>query len=336
MPRKIYFTKGDRLLVCRTDRIGDLILTLPLIESLKKRFPECMIEVMASEYAAPVLYENPAISRIHEVNPERLKTDQGYFEKKANDLRQNRIRAALLIYPEKTVSRLIKKGGIRIRIGTARRFHSYLYNYHLWHSRKKSNRHESEYNLDYLQFFPEGPTVSVPRVLINDRERKEAGRIISKVCGGKELVVIHPGSGGSAHDWPLESFAELYKDLEERDINVILTGSREEQKMIESISNKIGRKITSIAGETGLRTLAAVLEKTELVIANSTGPLHLAAAVGTAVVGLYPNHPVMSPRRWGPLGEHHIVITPDGSQPMSTISPSEVSRAVISRLRGGR
>ncbi len=88
-----------------------------------------------------------------------------------------------------------------------------------------------------------------------------------------------------------------------------------------------------------MRTLAAVLSLATVVVANSTGPLHLAAAVGTSVVGLYPGKRVMSPRRWGPLGKNHRVIQPAQAECrcpskqcrcMETISVDQVAEQVES------
>ena len=97
-------------------------------------------------------------------------------------------------------------------------------------------------------------------------------------------------------------------------------------------------RFNKITGQTDLRTLAAVLSQASTVVANSTGPLHLAVAVGTRVVGLYPSKKAMSPVRWGPLGEGHRLITPAQTEChcpprqcrcMETITPEDVARMVV-------
>jgi ADP-heptose:LPS heptosyltransferase len=119
----------------------------------------------------------------------------------------------------------------------------------------------------------------------------------------------------------------------------VLSGSEEEGKRLRKLARKLKLPIKDIAGQTDLRTLAAVLSLARVVVANSTGPLHLAAAVGTRVVGLYPSRKAMSPRRWGPVGEPHRVMQPDsiechcpprGCQCMEKITVDQVAEEVLS------
>jgi ADP-heptose:LPS heptosyltransferase len=103
---------------------------------------------------------------------------------------------------------------------------------------------------------------------------------------------------------------KLYSVLEHAGYQVVMSGSEPEGEMIEAMAAEMGVAVRKITGETDLRTLAAALSMADVVVANSTGPLHLAVAVGTKVVGLYPGKAVMSPQRWGPLGRHDRVLVP--------------------------
>jgi ADP-heptose:LPS heptosyltransferase len=127
---------------------------------------------------------------------------------------------------------------------------------------------------------------------------------------GERLIVLHPGSGGSAEPWPLDKFIKLYEELSSNGYDVVFTGSEEEGVLINKDAKKYGIKVRTITGETDLRTLAALLSLATVVVANSTGPLHLAAAVNTNVVGLYPSKKIMSPVRWGPLGCNSRIVQP--------------------------
>ena len=80
-----------------------------------------------------------------------------------------------------------------------------------------------------------------------------------------------------------------------------MTGSKEEEKKIAKAVNERTISLINLAGKTDIRTLGGLLSLADIVIANSTGPLHLATAVGTKVIGLYPNTHAMSPVRWGQL-----------------------------------
>ena len=118
----------------------------------------------------------------------------------------------------------------------------------------------------------------------------------------------------SAERWPLDRFLHLYKALEHVGVQVVISGSEKEGETIDQQSRELGLKVRNITGDTDLRTLAAALSLADVVVANSTGPLHLATAVGTKVVGLYPGKAVMAPARWGPLGRHDRVLVPTSKE----------------------
>lgn len=339
MNKTLEIKPGDRILVSRSDRLGDLILALPFVETMKVRYPECQIEVMASLYASPILENNSRIDNIFRVQNDQLAIDKPYKKDLFRRLTRRRYRAVIALYPERRICQLFHEAKIPVRIGTAGRFHSVFFNHHLFHSRKANKKHEFEYNLDFLQFFEDGETVTTPRVYLRQKEINHATRILKEAGVEGRFVVLHPGSGGSAERWPVEKFIRLYETLVRSELTVVISGSEPERAMIDGICTRLGIGVNKIAGETDLRTLAAVLSLATVVVANSTGPLHLATAVGTKVVGLYPGKRVMSPKRWGPLGEDHRVIQPsevDCHCPpkqcrcMETITVEQVAGQVVS------
>jgi len=337
MSETLEIRPGDRLLVSRTDRLGDLILALPLVESLKARYPECRVDVMASLYASPILEHNPRIDGIVRVQNDQLIASRYYRQDLEQKVRRGGYKAVVVLYPERRISRLLYRAGLPNRLGTAGRFHSVYFTHRLLHSRKSNRKHESEYNLDFLTYFKDGETVTRPIVHPTPREVRNAQRLLGNAGGRCPFIVVHPGSGGSAEQWPIERFLELCRDLGKSGHQVIVTGSESEREALGRKSAELGIELKSLAGQTDLRTLAALLSLATAVVANSTGPLHLATAVGTRVVGIYPSKKVMSPVRWGPLGEGHRVIQPstrncrcpDGAcRCMETITVVMVAQAV--------
>jgi heptosyltransferase-3 len=332
LTRPIDIKTGDKILISRTDRMGDLILAIPFIETLKARYPESKIQVIASDYAAPVLWNNPHIDGIIEVDRQTLQNDSQYQDTIVTRLKREEFRAVIVLFPERQVSRLFKKAEISIRIGTIGRFHFYLFNRYLRHSRKKNAKHESEYNFDFLKFFRAGPIVKTPRIYLRDEEKEKARELLKAGSIENGFVVLHPGSGGSSYRWPLDKFIRLYDNLSKNGISAIITGSAEEGRLIDSLSSKPTVPLKKITGETDLRILAAVLSLADLVVANSTGPLHLAAAVGTKVVGLYPADQKMSSKRWGPLGDGHSIILPPGDSDTSNMGKNQMDLITVEKV----
>jgi ADP-heptose:LPS heptosyltransferase len=327
---------GDRLLVSRTDRLGDLILALPFVETLKVRYPDCRVDVLASLYASPILENNRRIDGIVRVQNDQLVASRHYWKELEFKIKSGSYKVVVTLYPQRNICRLLYRAEVPHRVGTAGRFHSVYFNHRLLHSRQANKKHESEYNLDFLQFFKAGASVSKPAVFPTAKEINHARRILDQAGVSGPFIVVHPGSGGSAERWPIERFIELYAELSRSGLPVIITGSETEGEAVEHAAGRLGIEVNKIAGETDLRTLAAVVSLASTVVANSTGPLHLAVAVGTRVVGLYPVRKIMSPVRWGPIGVGHRVIQPDNSdcqctpgqcRCMETISVKQVTEA---------
>ncbi len=142
----------------------------------------------------------------------------------------------------------------------------------------------------------------------------EAGRAIDLLLAGeraedRDLVVLHPGSHWVSKRWPEERWRELAERIVRSfpEAAIVVTQGPGEERMVSRIGMLPGGAVLS-AGKTTLGQLIALLGRAQLVIASDTGPLHIAAAMGTPVIGLYGP---TDPGRNGPYGEGHFVIQKD-------------------------
>ena len=152
-----------------------------------------------------------------------------------------------------------------------------------------------------------------------------------------ELIIVHPGSGGSARDWSPESFADLAQKLlsERSDCCIMVTGSISERDTMRSVVRGGEDRLRLLEKECPLELFAAILAQANLVAANSTGPLHIASILGVSVVGFYPNEAVMHPRRWAPLGQKKALLMPGrAGAGMDTVSVESAIKAVNRLLEG--
>jgi heptosyltransferase-2 len=328
--------KLSNVLVARTDRLGDVILTLPVFAALREFFPQARLSFLLQSYTAELIEGHPLVDEV-------IRCDVLPRSELLRLVRSKMFDAAIAAYPTWSVAWLLFRARIPIRVGSGYRPYSLLFTHRRYEHRHLALQHESEYNLnllcalgvDPLAIGP--PQVSLP---ISATLRRESLEIAAHagVDFSKPVVVIHPGSGGSAWDWPLERFAELGKLLRAgHDVTIVITGSESEQSIAEHLVQMIGGSAFSLAGKFTLKQLTAFLSNASVVVANSTGPIHIAAAVGTAVVGLYPNVPPMTPRRWSPLTEKKQILVPHNDkisiratphEQMMSISAEEVFRAV--------
>ncbi|MDZ7261737.1 MAG: glycosyltransferase family 9 protein, partial [candidate division KSB1 bacterium] len=218
---------------------------------------------------------------------------------------------AIVLHPTLRLALLVFLARIPIRVGTGYRLYSVLFNRRVFHHRKTGRRHELEYNLELAEkigaslekvefkfFIPTSVQLRVEKLLTHLGIKPD-----------DRVVALHPGSGGSARDWPLARFAELNDRLvSELRVKTIVTAGPGEENLVATVIRQSRIQPPQWMGN--LKELAALLKRANLLITNSTGPLHLAVAVGTEVIGFYcPIIPCL-PSRWGPYGRPDSVLIP--------------------------
>jgi ADP-heptose:LPS heptosyltransferase len=210
---------------------------------------------------------------------------------------------------------------VKLRVGSAYRWYSWLLNHRIRDHRSEARFHEAEYNTRLIESVL---GEKVPTALQRPRvDGAAAGRIEDKLRGkGIEpahgLIVLHPGTGGSSYDWPAERFGMLGAALAgEPGARIVVTGIESERALCEAVVRASGPAVPAISlcGELNLTEMIALLDRTRMLAANSTGVLHVAAALGTPVLGFYPLSASHSPARWGPYTSRAAVVSPPADQP---------------------
>lgn len=303
----------ERVLVVRTDRIGDVILTLPMLEVLRKNFPKAHIAVLIRQYTAELLEGNPHVNEV-------LLYDDGRtplpFFRMAATLRKKHFDAVFMTSPRFRLARLMFWARIPLRIGTGYRWYSFLLNRRVYHHRKYAEKHEAEYNIDLLKTIGcEVSDAPSPRLRVLPHAKERARSVLSNygIDGHKPFVLLHPGSGGSARNWGWKNFGVLGRKLKTlAEVQVIVMGGAGEEHIVRLVAETVGNDTPTIVNQVSLQEYAAIASMAAVLIANSTGPLHIAAAVGTPVVGLYPQVTPMSAKRWGPYTDRKTILVPQG------------------------
>jgi len=290
---------NEKILIVRPDRIGDLVLALPVASLLKKDYPKLSIHFLASSYNASILkyaeyVDDYILMTDSKGNPLNIGKLTGLIEIQSYDM-------ALFIKPGWRSALAVYLAGVPLRLGTSRRFYSFLFNRRVSLSRRNSNAHEVDLNIKMLNVFG----LSYPAGTINPELDKELAQwpSIAGLNAGTDYIIVHPGSKGSAPNWPESFYQELINELA-KDYKVVITGQGNELSGLpDSTINLINK--TDFAGLIGL------ISKAQLLISGGTGPLHVAAALGTPVLGLFPNRPATGPQRWGPRGKYASFLAPD-------------------------
>lgn len=294
-----------RILVARTDRIGDVVLSLPVFTSIRAAYPGAHICALTRDYTRGLLENRPDIDEVISFDSPNNHIPNREFFRLAADLRRKKFDAAIALFSNFSVAALLAASGIPVRIGPASKLAQFFLTHRLAQRRSKSARHEADHNLDLLK--PTGihpvreASIKIPK----------AARHPFRKTHGKPLIGIHPGNGGSARNWPEKNYSRLISELSAQEADVAVTGSPAENAMVERIVKEAGAAVQTYIGEGDLMELAAALSQLDVLIAPSTGPLHIASATGTPVVGIYCPIRVCLPQRWGPIGADDTALVPD-------------------------
>ncbi len=305
--------KPKNILIVRTDRIGDVVLSLPIANIIKKSFPECRITFLLKNYTKSIVENHPYVDNIIIIKEEQNKI---LLKENVKEIAKHNFDSAIIVSPKFITALIIYLTGIKVRIGTGYRWYSFLFNRKVFEHRKYAEKHELEFNLDLLSTFGIKESIKPGSVKFNLKPSAESEKFVEKVLlsnsvtRNKPIIIVHPGSGGSAIDLPLYKFKELVKLLYEKlNATIIITGYESEKGICEEL--KLNEAIKNFAGEFNLSELIALINKSSIFISNSTGPIHIAAALGKYIIGFYPKILSCSPQRWGPYTNKRSIFVPE-------------------------
>ena len=307
-----------RIAIIKLDHIGDVILSIPAVANLKAHFPRAHIAMAVNSSSESIARHIPHVDEL-------LCYDARFFDRSGSTkmfdfarglgfVRKMRRREFDLIVDLRgsfaSLSfALIAKSKYRIDRGT------YLIRRKLGKTWLTSE-HEAEVNLDVL--VQAGvPALSRQMSIDLTREDLDSADLLLRECielnPRPSIIVIHPGVPTPLKCWPAERYARLADQLlREYDARVVLVGSKEEKRITGSVMSAMNGQAIDLSGRTTLGQLAGVLRKADLFIGNDSGPMHLAAACGARVIGLFGP---TSPQRFGPYGERCVALRMESDCP---------------------
>ncbi|MEN3046943.1 MAG: glycosyltransferase family 9 protein [Candidatus Hydrothermales bacterium] len=300
-------------LLFRTDKIGDLVLSLSVPQGIKRKYKDSKILFVCNPLYKEIIYNHPDIDKIIEFNN---------FRETLDLIKKEKIDISVHIFPrlkEALLSFLLK---IPKRIGTAYRWYSFLFNKRVPLHRKKCEFHESYYNVLLLKKAGYDIEYTEPRLYLKEEEIEKVKENFKSYK--KPFIIIHPESKGSAPNWSYEKYNELLKALK-IDGTIFITGITKNFKFIEK------KNIVDLRGKLNLRELMALISTSNLVFAPSTGVIHIASALNVKTVSIFSDKKPYTPTRWGPLGKSEVIKVKDEN--LEKISVYEVKEVILSQLK---
>jgi lipopolysaccharide heptosyltransferase II len=289
-----------RILAVRLDTLGDVLMTTPALRAVKDGAPDRRVTLLTS---APGAVVAPLVDEIDDVivydapwlKATAPRSDGGADRAMATRLRRARFDAAVIftVYSQNPLpsALLCFLADVPLRLAHCRENpYQLLTDWVHDPEPERVMRHEVRRQLDLVAtvgFRTDDERLSL-RVSAAMRQRARRRLDAAGVDRHREWVVVHPGARAASRRYPPEAFAMACRRLvAERDCQIVFTGNASERPLIERVCAAMEIPAVSVAGDLALEELSAVIAEAPLLISNNTGPVHIAAAVGTPVVDLY-------------------------------------------------
>lgn len=315
------FTGIQTVLVIRPDRLGDVVLSTPVYETLKKAFPHLHISVLAASAQAELLADNPNISQVFVFDP---KQPLNVFRQ----LRDEQFDLALTLNKKfsATATFFTLCSGAKIRVGYNHPENAWAHNIRV--SLEGPPRHESENNLDLLRVLGIEEIQSQPRLYFNSAETRKIADLMQQYRPTREqpVVMVKSGTRIAKWGWRWEKFQTVIERLLELDKAQVwlVNGPGEEAELQTAIAN-MQRKPQLLPLLTA-KELALLMQECDVLLCNHTGIMHLASAVDKPVCVIFKHGEI---KRWGPLNSGSVVLE---ERDDDSLSPDTVLNTLLEML----
>ncbi|CAN2045536.1 heptosyltransferase II [Candidatus Magnetomoraceae bacterium gMMP-13] len=310
------------ILIVKTSAIGDVTHTLPALNAIRAHYPDAHITWLVEEAAADIITGHKALNRVL-VSKRKSWIKQfkdGLFFKTLKEIYNFIKKLRDTEYDLLIDFQSLLKSGIFIGLSRAKRKTGYGRGMeHAEHSYIFLNERIPPVNMNNHAVLRELMLlkeigIKCRKIIfdfpINNFHRNEVNDLLRShnINENFPLISINPMTKWKTKLWENEKFANVADNLIERGCAVVFTGSKEDRLVIKKISYYMKNKTVNLAGETTLKILAALYERSEFLISTDTGPMHIAAAVGTPVIALFGP---TAPWRTGPFGNNHKIVRLD-------------------------
>ena len=324
-----------RILITRTDRMGDVILSIPAVRNLRRVFPGAYIAFMVAAQNRGLVSEEKEIDEVIAYDKKAEHKGISANLKFAWELRKKRFDLAVALYPSNRTHLTLFASGIPRRVGYDRKL-GHLLTERLPHSKQMGEKHEVDYNLEVLEFagFDIKGADREPRVVVGEKALMKMERRVKELGVKGPMIALHAGASCRSKMWPLERFAEAGDLLAEKySARSVIVG---EGAGPSTLAKMMREKPIDFTGSLELSELAALFSMCRLVVSNDSGPAHLAAAVGAPVVVIFGrNDPGLSPKRWAPVTDKKRVLHSPPECPVCLAHNCEIEFRCLSNIAAG-
>lgn len=306
--------RDRRILIIRTDRIGDVLLSTPVIKAMRDAFPNSHIAMMVRPYAEEIVDGNPYLDEVILFDKDRK--HKGWFAmlKFANEVRRKRFDLALILHPTNRSNLIPFLAGIPERVGYNKKL-GILLTKKIKDLKHIGEKHEIDYNLDVLRAVGIEAKDRMLYMPVKEEHEKVIDRffVLNDLNENEGVVAFHPGASCPSKRWSAFRFGRVADELVERyKFRVVIIGGPSDVETVKQMHMAMLHAPIILSEKHSLGEVAALLKRCKIFISNDSGPVHIAVAVGTPVIAIFGRaDPGLLPKRWAPTGSNDIVIHKD-------------------------
>ena len=296
------------------DRIGDVLLSTPVIKAVRDAYPESHIAFMVRPYAREIVEGNPYLNEV--IIYDKSGSEKGLIGnlKFILALKKKDFDLALILHPTARTHIVTFLAGIPERAGYDRKW-GILLTKKIPHTKHLGLRHEIDYTLDLLRYVDVKVAEKKLFMPIAPESEKRVGGIFNRY-GIKEsdaVITINPSASCVSKRWSAERFAKVCDRLAgDRGARIIVISGADDKNFGDRVAGSMRQRSVNLSGQTSIADVASILKRSRLFISNDSGPVHIACAVGTPVIAIFGRSDRgLSPLRWGPTGARDIVLHKD-------------------------
>jgi heptosyltransferase II len=301
---------SKRILIIQTAFIGDLILTLPVIQELKNKLKDSLVDLLCIPETKEIIDDNPYLNDVIIYDKRNDKSISG-LRKIIRTIRNNKY--DYIISPHRSFrSSLISYfSGCDETIGFNNSSFKFIYKYRIEYI---NGIHEIERSLKLLE--PLGIVnkgIMKPQLFISKRKKEKIKNLLDRenIKSDEKFIVTAPGSVWFTKRFPSGKFVEVFNLLSESNIKILLVGSAQEKSLTDEILSKsINKNIINLCGELSILETSELIRLSQILITNDSAPLHLANAVGTKTYAIF--GATVPSFGFYPYGENDFVFETDG------------------------